>query len=235
VLYAFCRDVVGLKYQDQANSDLNLWSEVAQSCGWWWPFRGLCFVAERPTAVRWESDRAQPRVHSLDAPGVEFRDGWKLYAVRGVLVPERIVTDPGSIKWEDIDAESNAEVRRVMVERYGIERYLVDSKAEVLHEDMDLLGHPRKLVRKKQPGDEDLVAVLVKNSTVEPDGSRKDYLLLVHPELRPLYETCRDCGRPTEECDHPGRFGELQQMTCQNAVASTFGLRGEEYSPAVET
>lgn len=32
-----------------------------------------------------------------------------------------------------------------------------------------------------------------------------------------------------------GFFGEPQEMTAHNAVASTFGLRGEQYSPTIET
>ena len=31
------------------------------------------------------------------------------------------------------------------------------------------------------------------------------------------------------------RYGEPQKLTCHNAVASTFGLIGEEYAPEVET
>jgi hypothetical protein len=61
----------------------------------------------------------------------------------------------------------------------------------------------------------------VKNSTPEPDGSVKTYFLRVHPECRPLL---RD-----------NQFGEPQQLTAHNAIASTFGLKGEEYSPSVET
>lgn len=59
-----------------------------------------------------------------------------------------------------------------------------------------------------------------KNSTLEPDGSRKDYVLAVHPQLRPLFAS---------------GFGQSQKFTCHNAVASTFGLRGEEYHPEMET
>jgi hypothetical protein len=32
-----------------------------------------------------------------------------------------------------------------------------------------------------------------------------------------------------------GQFGEPQEMTAHNAVASTFGLRGEQYEPVMET
>lgn len=61
----------------------------------------------------------------------------------------------------------------------------------------------------------------VANSTPEPDGSHKSYFLRVHPECRPMLAN--------------GAFGAAQALTARNAVASTFGLRGPEYAPAVET
>jgi hypothetical protein len=48
----------------------------------------------------------------------------------------------------------------------------------------------------------------------------------VHPELRPLLDD--------DEYGNP-QFGEPQELTVRNAIASQFGLRGEEYAPEVET
>ena len=110
----------------------------------------------------------------------------------------------------------------MLLERYGLGRYVLESGAQVVHEDVDALGHPRRLLRKPM-GDElpELLMVHVKNSTLEPDGTRKDYVLTVHPELAPLYAD--------------GTFGSPQKLTCHNAVASTFGLRGDQYAPQAET
>jgi hypothetical protein len=70
-----------------------------------------------------------------------------------------------------------------------------------------------------------MVLVEVTNSTPEPDGTRKLYYLRVHPELRPL----PDPANPNAQ------LGAPQAMTCHNAVASTFGRRGEDYHPEIET
>ena len=59
------------------------------------------------------------------------------------------------------------------------------------------------------------------NSTPEADGSRRDFWRRVHPELCPLLEN--------------GELGEPQALTAHAAVASTFGLRAEEYAPVQET
>ena len=63
--------------------------------------------------------------------------------------------------------------------------------------------------------------VEVKNATPEPDGSFREFFLSVHPELRPILDD--------------GALGDPQELTAHNAVASTFGLRGEEYFPTLET
>lgn len=165
---------------------------------------------------------AQNRPHNETGPFCRWRDGWELHQWHGVRVPGDIVQRPETITPTTIDAQTNAEVRRVMLERFGLARYILESGAQVLHEDVDQLGLPRRLLRKPMgDGLPELVMVHVKNSTLEPSGERKDYVLAVHPELRPLFQD--------------GSFGAPQEMTCVNAVASTFGLWGSEYRPQVES
>ena len=76
-----------------------------------------------------------------------------------------------------------------------------------------------------------MMMVKVVNSTPEPNGSFKDYFLRVHPELKPLP------SRPMNSQEARDWFAKQkgQELTARNAVASTFGLRGEEYAPEVET
>lgn len=123
-----------------------------------------------------------------------------------------------------IDGEVNAEIRRVMIDRYrrgeeiaGAAAYLRDSNAERLDHD-DRYG---TLWRKPVPGDEPITMVEVVNRTAEPDGHFKHYFLRVDPECRPLFAD--------------GRFGDPQKLTAHAAVASTFGCRAEDYAPTVET
>jgi hypothetical protein len=134
-------------------------------------------------------------------------------------VPADIILHPEELTSERIDRERNAEVKRVMLEVYGLQRYIAETKCQVLHEDKDAYGRRRRLLRH-----DGMVFCEVKNSTKERDGSRRTYLLAVHPELRPIPRA--GSGEP---------LGKPQAMTCQNAVASTFYLRGKEYHPEIET
>jgi len=149
------------------------------------------------------------RLHNSSYAAVES-DLENIYFWHGVLVPAFVVTYPQWITLTHIQDEANAEVRRVMIERYGLSRYLLDSGAKKLAEDE--FG---ELYSTEIPGDESLVMVKVLNSTAESDGSYKPYFLRVHPELRPLL-----ADRST---------GPAQKLTPLNAVASTFGLTGREY------
>lgn len=114
-----------------------------------------------------------------------------------------MIENPDKLTTAVIDNERNAEVKRVMVERYGQVRYLKDSGARIVHGG-DAFG---VLYRIEMGFDEPLVMVKVKNSTPEPDGSFKEYFLRVPPNIQ----------------------------TAQAAVAWTFALENEEYSPVVET
>jgi hypothetical protein len=118
------------------------------------------------------------RLHNANGPCIES-DVEDLYFWHGVMVPPFVVTNPASITIQHIETESNAEVRRVMIEKYGQPRYLKDSGATLLHQDS--LG---KLWVKEIPNDESLVMVEVQNSTPEPDGSVKNYFLRVPPDIR---------------------------------------------------
>ena len=89
-----------------------------------------------------------------------------------------VVRSPHLITVKHIETETNAEMRRVMMERFGEARYLQESGAIEVHRDD--FG---TLYRKDIPGDEPLVMVKVVNSTPEPDGHFKDYFLRVPPNM----------------------------------------------------
>jgi hypothetical protein len=203
-----------------------------ESACWWFPHRDFIMVCERPTAIHRElarSDRARGwgshRLHCADGPAVTWADGWGLYAIHGVQVPfkqRHIIDHPEQITLEEINTEANAEIRRIMVERYGYERYLRESDAKLI--DSAPTDHPLAGLRTaKLWGIGDIVMLDVLNSTPEPDGTTKRYVIPVDGSL------------------YDGRAGrELLAAT-----ASTWRKRGdktqlafarpEDYAPAFES
>jgi hypothetical protein len=81
-------------------------------------------------------------------------------------VPEYVIERPQELSVPRIESEQNAEVRRIMLSRYGQDRFLRDSGAELVSQDECGL-----LYRKELADDEPLVMVRVLNPTPEHDGT----------------------------------------------------------------
>ena len=263
--YEFFRIVCGLTDQTEKLTGL---IEQAKSAGWFLPHANICWVSERHNILA-RDERGS--LHSVSGPACAYPDGWSIYAVHGVRVPADIIEDRPSITIARIDAEQNSEIRRVMMELYGYDRYILDSGSEPIHAD-----DYGTLYRKSVKDDEDIVMVSVINSTPEghyeetgeygltsidaedrddddiltvegrvlskatrfvPDLDesgkivKKIYWLRCHPELRPLPPGDWDADRKRVYLDKQ----KPQMMTAHNAIASTFGLRGEQYNPQVQT
>jgi Domain of unknown function (DUF6745) len=169
----------------------------------------FCIISDRPEILQVDD---QNRPHSDSGPFCRWRDGAALYSVHGVRLPAWIIERADTVTVEKIDAEANAEIRRIMMERYGWPRFLKDAGAAILNHD-DRWG---TLYRRDIPNDEPLVMVEVINRSPEPDGSFRHYTLRVSPECCPLFMD--------------GRKGRPQKLTALNAVASTFGMTGAQYA-----
>jgi hypothetical protein len=162
-------------FQEEVGIDLhqvNGLIELAKHCGWWWPFDTTVVMTPKATHLAMDD---QGRLHAENQAALSFADGWSIYAWHGVRVPERLIMDPKSYKANEILGEGNAEIRRCMMEKVGMNVFL--SEAELLGKD-----EVGELYQLEISGDENLTFVKVINSTAEPDGSFKEYCLRVPPD-----------------------------------------------------
>jgi len=150
--------------------------QIAQSSGWWWPLSYRCILTEHPILIE---DLSHQDGRDRFGLVIEYSDGWGAGWLNGVIVPAHVVSDPETISVEQITTTPNVEVRRVMIERYGIQRYLMDSCATSVHQD-DYGSLYRIEIVSREP----IVMVRVLNSTPEKDGSFKDYFLRVPPNMQ---------------------------------------------------
>ncbi|MEV7006937.1 DUF6745 domain-containing protein [Streptosporangium sp. NPDC051022] len=146
---------------------------VAESAGWWWPFERVALVCERPAELHLDDSG---RLHRAGDPALSFPDGFALHAWHGMPVPADFAASLAALTPERIRAEENAELRRVMLEHFGYERYLAESNATPVHRD-----ETGVLWRIDLPEDESVAMVEVVNSTAEPDGTFRTYWLRVPP------------------------------------------------------
>jgi hypothetical protein len=177
-------------------------------CGCWliyWTDDTLYWVAK--PAVHREPDTR--RFHHDTRAALES-DIVNLYFWQGVMVPPFVILKPDSIRIRHIDRETNAEVRRVMIERYrhgeeihGAATFIRDGRG------VRLDHHERygTLWRRNIRNDEPIVMIEVVNRTREPDGRFKRYWLRVPPTMR----------------------------TAREALAWTFDMPAQRYAPETET
>ncbi len=198
VLYEFCARI-GISYALEQERLLRLWLEQCRHTHWWFEYDGIVFLSDRPKALSLDS---WGRLHNERGAALDYGDGFRLCAIYGIQVEENDVLHPEQITLGRIETEVNVEVRRVLTSFYGQARYLKDSGATLVHQD-----ERGKLWRKMRQGDTDLVMVEVENSTPEPSGTPRSYLLRVPPNM----------------------------TTAAEAVAWTFGMQCGQYLPRVET
>jgi hypothetical protein len=198
---------IGIKAEETLRHLYPVFEALEAGLWLYWPLDGEVVCLPQP-AIRSEGGR----LHCETGPAFEL-PGEKMWFWRGVPVAQHVIEQPQRITVAEIERESNAEVRRVLLERYGPARYLADSGAAVI--DRVALDDTRvpfgvrgaKLLRKEVPGDEPLVFVELRNSTPEPDGSTKVYHLRVPPDMR----------------------------SCIAAVAWTWDKAAGDYAPQAET
>ena len=166
----------------------------------------------RPKTIHIEDGR----FHHPTGPAIELLDGIEAYCWKGTVVPADIITKKVTARL--LERTPNMENRRVLIERIGFEKFLRITQAYPVHRDKygTLYEVPIRFgseVVQAAPSvwDSPLRAaqrfVKVKNSTPEPDGSFKHYVLQVPPNMN----------------------------TAKEAVAWTFGLSEWQYNPEVET
>jgi hypothetical protein len=177
----------------------------------------FCIVSDRPCELHIETANGRGRLHSDRGPAKSYGDHWAIYAIHGIRVTQQIVDAPGTLTPEQILTEGNAEIRRIMVDRFGAERLLREAQAKLLDEDA---AHG-KLYRLEVAGDEPIVMLEVVNSSPEPIG----------------YDPASQVGtwRANRWFKHYMLRVPPTMKTARAARAWTFNLPAAKFAPLVET
>jgi hypothetical protein len=182
----YIREVLGLELAGDLWRRAIANEQIQESGCWWFPHSDFLVVSGLPQELHTEIAGGLPRLHRTDGPAIVWPDGWRLYSVHGRELPQWIIERPEALTVASIESEPNAEVRRIMLERYGPARYITDCVAQIV--DAMPLDHPvaglrgARLLRKVLSGEpEPLVFLEMVNSTPEPDGSCRRYLQRIDP------------------------------------------------------
>jgi hypothetical protein len=166
----FLRDVCGYERDKRVDfTNWMPWRDATLHAGMRIMHEKFCIIADRPSELHIETVNGRGRLHNLNGPAKRYSgDGWSIYAIHGVRVPAKVIEAPETLTVAEIRGEQNAEVRRVMIDRFGAAKYLRAIGAKVRHEDVDQFGFARRLLVADIGDVEPLCMVEVVNSTPEP-------------------------------------------------------------------
>tara|TARA_Y100000034_G_scaffold134218_1_gene201998 strand:- start:3925 stop:4863 length:939 start_codon:yes stop_codon:yes gene_type:complete len=129
--YLFCLEI-GCKFEKEHIERLQIWQKLVRACAWTWAFDTHCFISERPLKIWCNEDLD---LHHDGGPSMVFRDGYGVFALNGVRVPDWLAVQPeGEIDPKLIARISNAELRREFVRKVGVERIYHKLGGETLDE-----------------------------------------------------------------------------------------------------
>jgi len=132
--YHFFKEQCGIEYPEKSQRGLEIFDKVSQCSGWHYIFDKCAIICDRPVALKMEN-----RVmHCEDGPAIEYADGVKIYVIEGHVLNEQIVMAPETLTLEQIDNEENAETKRIMINRYGVSKYMLETEAKQI--DVDQLN-----------------------------------------------------------------------------------------------
>ena len=114
----------------------------------------------------------------------------------GVNIDRRIAFHPEQITIDEVLSERNTERRRVLLDRYGLSRFLEDAESERLDADSDP-GGPRQLLRIALDDDEPLVAL-----ACSCPSTGRQYMLRVPPQTK----TCHQAAAWMAGFDNPDDY-----------------------------
>jgi len=123
-------EILGVKFGEPEYGDFSLWCDNIHYLAW---TEDLVIVSDNPVSISWEGTQ----LSCGDGMAVRYADGWGLYSWRGVRVTKQIIEAPETITVAQIKAEKNAEVKRIMRERFGEGRYLQESGARLIDTDFE--------------------------------------------------------------------------------------------------
>lgn len=155
---------------------------VAENAGWWWPGEDVAVLTDRPELIR--SDDLG-RLHCEDGPALRYRDGWTIYAWRGVRVPASLIESD----WDfaSIMREPDHRVRRCAIDKLGWDKFIDEAGLAQVAQTVPDPGNPGYFLSLYELpyvlDDLNLRLLICQNGTPEADGRRQRYGLTVPADI----------------------------------------------------
>ena len=94
-----------------------------------YPFQDFVIISEKPTEIKMKNGF----LHNENGAAILYADGFSVYALNGVRIMREIVETPAEkLDPQIILKETNAEIRREIVRKIGVERVCKKLRAKVI-------------------------------------------------------------------------------------------------------
>ena len=115
--FSYFTEVLNINY-DNVKSNYDWWTSTV-NFGPIFPLDSVCVISQKPVEI----NQIGTRLHADGKPAVKYADGFSVWALNGVRVPQYLAETPASSL--DIDffkKEQNADIKAEFIRKYGIER-----------------------------------------------------------------------------------------------------------------
>jgi hypothetical protein len=120
----FCDAVISAPKQPEKQNAVRA---VFEQCSWLFSIEGICYICDRPTTLKLDDEY---RPHAEGEAAIEYSDGTKIYAYHGINMPEQYgQTLPAQWQAQWLLTETNAEIRRALIQGIGYDRLCQDLDA----------------------------------------------------------------------------------------------------------
>ncbi len=155
---SFVRDVVG--WRSPLHAAYAHYERCAVMSGPRYMHPNFCIVSDFPTKLEGYIDhRGIIVAHNDRGPSHAWADGWSIWTVHGVRVDRQIVLSPETQTITQINSEASKEVRRVRIDRFGWEKYLIASRAAVIDRRINDRDSQTETLYRMQDGTQRFVCV----------------------------------------------------------------------------
>lgn len=150
--YDYMNKILEIKFDNQESFDIYM---QTVSIGLVYPLDEICIVSEKPIEINMKDGK----LHADGKPSIKYKGNFNVWSLNGVRVTKEIAETPSEkLNPRLILTEKNAEIRREIVRKIGIERVIKKLGAKVIdsEEDYDLLnfnvlGEERIYLKMKNP------------------------------------------------------------------------------------
>jgi hypothetical protein len=126
--YNFLQEVVKLKKETEKLVPL---MDLSLEANWVYLYKNIAIMSEKPITCKLNEQRV---LHSEDSAAIEYKDGFAVYALNGIRMPDWVIKTPkNDLSVEKIFAIENIEQRAEAIKFIGMNKCLDKLDAKIIH------------------------------------------------------------------------------------------------------